>query len=329
MSSEKTIIDIKHHSLMGAIMISVVVSAIYSLYLRMGALNNFETIVTPSVAGDWVYGWQLRNPILSAIIVGLGGAILSIKLGQIASRFNLYGTTTNLTMEIHPLLVMGIMVNVSSLRVLIISLLLLYSISRLFKAYRASNRAGFIVRGAIAMGLTATLYPPMIVLCGIMPFMLILFERTLREAIVTLFAILIVPFTQLYITWLIWDVSFVDSITQFTDSLFIDNDFTLLDSFNGVTIIMLALVLYTSINALFTISLLENTIKARRRLKVIGLYAVAIGLTLLFPSCDTSTFGILALPASLLIPITLLKFSRLISFIIYISFFICTIAAIF
>ncbi|MFI3282922.1 MAG: hypothetical protein SNG10_05330 [Rikenellaceae bacterium] len=322
MTQEKSIFEIRRHPLLGAILLCILMSGLYVAYLIWGVRTPAENIVTPSPLSEWLWHWQKMHPVWSYIIIGCSTAFLGVKLGQLVSRYNLYGTTTHLPMELFPLLMFGVMVNISSLSSIVVVGLVIYSLSKFFGSYRAANCAGSLLSGTMALGGVALLYPPAVVLWSVVPFMVIFFDRTLREVIVTFFGLLVTPFLYIYVRWIMGG-DFWDEIVSFMSLISTHNGYNIIDSFYGVSVVMLTLVLYMMINAVFAISLLENTVKAKHRIRLIVIYAIASIGMIMVPSADTSTFGIIAISAAVLIPVTLLKFGRLISFIMYLAILVC------
>lgn len=296
-------------------------SAFYAIYLWIGEVSDPEQVVCESMVARWIYGWQLEYKLITSIMIGGTVGLLSVKLGQLASRYNLYGFSSHMAMELYPLLLMAIMVNVSSLKGCIVASLILFSMARYFKSYRAANCAGELLNGGVALGGVALLYPPAIVLWAVVPVMVMLFDRTLREVIVAHLALLIVPFAYIYIKWL-WGGDLSELFGELLTSITYSSGFSIVDSFSIVSIVMLALVLYVTINAMFFISTLENTVKAKRRLRLIAIYALVTIIMAVIPSADSSTFGLLAIPASILIPIIMSRLGRAMSFIIYITLYV-------
>ncbi len=321
MTSQKSILEIRRHPLLTAILLGVVFSVVCALYLALGEAHEFERVVSLSMLDGGIYSWQLNHRLISYIFIGCVIAYLSIKMGQLSARYNLYGVTTHLSMELFPLLLMGVMINASSLRGVMVVMLVIFSLARYMGSYRAANCAGALLSGGFALGAAALLYPPAILLWGVVPVMVVLFDRTMREVIVAHVSLLFVPFACLYIRWL-GGADFAAMVGEFLGKITLSSGFSILDSFRGVTIVMLALVLYMTINAIFAISLLENTVKAKRRLRLVVIYALASVAMMALPSADSLIFWIFAIPAALLIPVTMLKVGRLISFILYVALFV-------
>ncbi len=325
MNSKKVIIEIRYHSLLRAMLIGVGLSSIYAAYLWLCSPSIDESVVSSSEVSDWIYCWQTEHEVLSYVLVGFIVAYISIKLGQIASRFNLYGVSSHLPMELYAPILMGVMINVSSLRMALLSLLILFSISRYMNSYKAANCAGSLLSGSLALGCAVLLYPPAILLWIVVPVMLILFDRTLREAIVATVALLFAPFTYLYIKWFLGG-DFQYLVTEFISTIIAKSGFSIIDSFGTLSsipsIIILVLILYMTIVAMFAISTLDNTVKAKRRVRLVVAYAIVSIAMIALPSADCSVFGLIAIPSSLLIPITMIRLRRKMAFTIYLALYI-------
>ncbi len=324
MTPEKTIFEVRQHSLMGAILIAISLSIASVLYLTFASFEPCEMVVSPSAIGGWIERWQMEHPIISFFIILSGVMCIAIKVAQLTSRFSLYGVTSRLPMELYPILSVGVGVNCASLKSMIVSLLITLSMMRFVSSYRNSNSAGVLLGGSMSLGLATLIYPPTFLLWGVVPFVLIIFERTMREVIVAAVSLLIVPVGYIYIQWLM-GASFADELSRFFRLIISSSGYSIIDSFNLATVAIFGLLLYLAINATLVISLLENTIKARRRLKVISIYALILGLMLFVPSSDSSAYALMVIPLSVLAPVSLLKFGRLVSFTIYLLIFVFSI----
>ncbi len=321
MAPEKQILEVRRHSLMTSIIIAISISIVGALYLAFAPFERYERVVAESVLGGWIDAWQVAHPVLSLIIVGVGMVYVSIKLSQLVSRFNLYGTTSHLTLELFPLLSIGVMVNEASLKVFVVVALVAYSLMRYVSSYRNANAVGVLLSGSLALGAVALLYPPAIVLWGVVPCLLVIFERTLREVIVAICSLAIVPFAYIYTRWFLGD-DFCDVWREFVGRIVADSGYSLFESYSVGMLVFSGVLLFVSITAVFAVSLLENTVKARHRLRIVILYWVAVAVMFSLPSVDSTIFAISAIPLSILMPIAMLKFGRGVSFIIYILLFV-------
>ncbi len=328
MTHAKTIFEIRRHPLLSAILIGVILATLFVVNLIWGDISADERVYAPAPWGVVVNSWQVAHPIWAYIIVWCGVSYIAFKLGHLVSRFNIYGTKSFLPIEIYPLLAMGVMVNVNSLNGVLASVLLVRSISRFFSSYRASNSSGFLVRSALSLGVILMLVPASITLWfGIFPILLIM-DRTLREVIVTFIALLFVPFIYMYIGWL-QGADFVDMWDLLISSITHKSGFSIIESFTIPRAIVLVLVLYLTITGMLATPLLENSVKAQRRLRIVAIFAICIGAMSALPSADSSLFMMLSIPLSLLIPITLLRLGRIFSFILYVVLFLASAVVLF
>lgn len=322
MTTEKSIFEIRRHSRLSAIVITMFLSILSVLYLSTSPISDFEAIVAPSSLGGAVDMWQIAHPLWAAIFMWVGISYLAIRVGQLVFRYDLYGTKSYLSIELFPLFIVGLMVNAASLRGVIVTTLVAYSLVRHLSSYRNSNSAGILLSSSIALGLATLLYPSAIVLYAITPFVLIIFERTMREVIVGSVSLLIVPLGYIYILW-VSGADFGAELNRFVELIVTHSGYSTWESLSVVSMAAGGIVLCLAINSVLTLSLLENTIKARRRLQIVVVYMVAIGVMFAMPSSDSLAFMIMAVPLSILIPVTLLTFGRKISFIIYVLLFGC------
>ncbi len=328
MTSDKTIFEVRRHPLLSAILIAVIFSSIYLANLLWGCTTPEEQIFANAVWGDVIHNWQLEHPLISNLFIWCGAIYVSFKVGQATSRFNLYGTVSYLPMELFSLVAMGVMACANSLNGMVASILLLRAILRFFSSYRASNSSGFLVRSSLALGVLLLLIPSSIVLWGVVLPILVISDRTLREVIVAAMALLFVPFIYMYVGWLRGE-EFSHMFSLLVESVAKSSGFSLIEAFTIPRCIVAIIVLYLTVMGAISAKLLDNSVKAQRRLRIVALVALALVVAMTLPSSDSSLLLLFAIPASLLIPAAMLRMSRLLSFIFYIVLLVATAVSIF
>ncbi len=325
MATKRSIFEIRYRPLLSVILTTIVLLSAYSISLAFIPLPQSES---PSLLGGWIDSFETQYPVWSHIFIWAGVVCISIALAQSASRFNIYGVLTPLPMELYAVLLM--IFGVMSLRILLVSVLLLLSMRLFFSSYRASNCAGMLSTAAIYMGVLPLLSPPLIVIwVGIVPIM-ILIDRSIHEVIVTFVSLLIPLFTYLYIAWFNGGCfvgefyNFVDTITAGEGVLeYLPIVYTLHQTpLIIVRLVCVALPILLYIISVFAISNIESTVRAKRRVMVVAIYGGAMLIMLSLPSFSFSLLPLLALPLSLIIPIFMVKVSRTVSFVVYALLFV-------
>ncbi len=313
MTNKRSILEIRQRPLMGAMLSSIALSLIYIATLIFTPIGK---ALTPSPIGDTFAAWQTAHPVISYMVIGLGVIYVSVSVAQCASRFQLYGKPTHLPMELYPLLLMNLGMAQGSIKGLIITLLLLHAILMIFNSFRSANCSGSLCHAALYLGFIPLLYPPLIVLWIALITIVIIFERTLRELLTTIISLLVPIFTYVYILWLRGG-EFLDGWRQFIAELTYCNSFSIIDTLHDTRAITLLPAIYLLVVSIISIAKLDNTLKARRRLIGVAVICICMVISLFIPSSDSTTYGLLALPMSLLCPVAFVKHGRLVSFLIY------------
>ncbi|MFI3319340.1 MAG: hypothetical protein SNH01_01020 [Rikenellaceae bacterium] len=316
MKQERSIYDVTRYPISVGILLSLVVGSLAIWRWSGENLSLSESIVTPSFWGGYIYDWQVAHSGWARTISASILFYLAMKMGILTKKFNLMGRSTHLPFDIFLLLSFGILLNVSYLRFALMALVVSWSLSLFFSSYRSANSAKWLFDGGFYLGLLPMFYPPALLLCALMPFVLILFERTLREALVALLGVVTIPFGYIYVRWCMGG-EFSTPLQQFSHDLMTHSEFRFESLFDNITIAIVVMVLYSALNAILVSSLLDNTPKAKRRLRVVIVMSLLMGAMLLLPSADSTIFGLLAIPLSILVTVTLLKSPRWLSFILY------------
>ncbi len=322
MTTKKAILEVRRHSRLSAIIIAIALSTISTIYTFVTPHPSLEAAATPSTIGAIIDSWQWEHPVWSAIFVWLGIIYLSIKMGQITSKFYLYGTKSNISIEVFPMLYVALTATSTPLQTVVVALLVGHAMVQYVSSYRNTNSLDSLLGGSLSLGFATLLYPPTIALWVVVPSLIVIFERTTREMIVATLSLLIAPVGYVYAQW-VMGAEFGEELRRFFDLIVTPSSYSVWSSSSVPTLAIIGFVLCVSINSILTTSLLENTFKARRRLNIITIYAVAIGAMLAIPSADGSTLMFIAIPLSVLIPITMLNMGRLVSFIIYVLLLAC------
>ncbi len=318
MANKRSIFEIRYRPLLSVILTTIVLLSAYTIALGFAPL---ELSSMPSSLGAGIDAFELSSPVWSHVFIWTGVLYISIGLAQNASRFNIYGTPTPLPMELYVLLLM--IFGGLSLRMLIVSLLIYTSLRRFYSSYRAANSAGILCSAAVYLGVVPLLSPPTIILWLCVVPVMILFDRSIHEMIVTFVSLLIPLFSYLYIIWFMGGsfagefFAFVDTITA-GEGLLAYASTEILDSptlLVRIGCVVVPILLY--ILSLFVLSNVDNTVRAKRRVMVTAIYGGAALAMVALPSFNLLVLPLVALPLSLIIPVFLIKSGRAISFIIY------------
>lgn len=141
--------------------------------------------------------WPLAGRLL-ALAAALGAGIA---VGRISVRSNLYGVNTCLSIPLFGIFVCLLAGQALSLPLLLAVLLLARSVRRFGEALRDGYTFDPLVRASSGLGLLVLLRPAALPILLLLPFGVVLFQRTRRETVVALFGLLLAPLLCCYLNW--------------------------------------------------------------------------------------------------------------------------------
>ncbi len=315
MKLKHNILDITHHTLLFGVILCGLFIWLY-LSRVAGALEPLEG---GSMVAQWIQQWQLSHPSLGVATTVIFLLYNGLSLAIITSRFRLYDHPSCLPLELYIAMSMGVIASETPLLTAIVMAFIVRAQSSLFSSYRSANSSRRLFEGAILIGALPLLYAPLIVMWIVVFAALSLFERSLREAIVVVVGLVIIPLANMYVVWLLGG-EFVAPMGDFVDQITSVSTFKLVSLFDSVwQIAMLVIYIYICINGMLLSSVLENTPKARRRIIMVIMLFILLSLTVLLPSVTSMTIALVGLPAALLAPIALMKLPRPLSAALYVA----------
>ncbi len=125
----------------------------------------------------------------------------AMSTGRMSVRHNLYGVGTCLAIPLVGIFLLGLLPAGGALQAAVGALLLAYSTKNFARSFRNGYAFDALLRGGGYLGLLVVLFPATLPLVVLLPFAVVLFRRTLREAAVALFGALLPLLLLGYVTW--------------------------------------------------------------------------------------------------------------------------------
>ncbi len=320
MQQRKSIFEVRYRTLLGAIVSSLVMAALYIASMVVVDYSG-SMVVAPSPLGGCLTRWGVEHPVMAYMLLSVGMLYITINVAQVASRLRIYGVSTHLPMEMYPMMMLAVGVRGDMTVGVVLMLMLLSAMKNMFSSYRATNSSGVLSIAALTLGAMPLFYPPAIVLWIVVPPTLIIFERTLREVIVALVILMVPLFSYLYILWM-QGGDFAVEASRFWSYVVDCGGVCIWSSVSIVEVVVYVLVGLVMLLSSVAMFQLDNTVKARRRLVMSSLLAFACIVMALLPSSSGLSLWLLALPLALLAPIVFIRLGRVVSFWVYVVLFI-------
>lgn len=260
-------------------------------------------------------GWL--KIILSAVLIFIN----SILLTRIIIKYSISSERTYLPMIMFLLPAYCIFMPTATITEALSSLLLIISSMQMIAGFKRSYQFAEVFKSAFALGFIPLLYSPAICLVAILPITLIIYNRTLREALAGVVGLL-TPILLCSFCWWLAGYEPLYLIHSLTESLSKPYEFNILSAIGnkGITaltfsVLHWAIILYS----LFTIILRLSTLRPRVKkifIHFINLF-ICIAAMLLVPSNSIITFSISSVPIALISTIFFIVHKGRISTIIY------------
>lgn len=148
-----------------------------------------------------ICAFQTAFPGWSKLIAVFAFLFTSVSVGRQAIRYNLYKVSTCISIPLVAILACLVGLEGLSLQGILSMTFLAYFMKNFARSFRSGYTFDAVFRTGLYMGALICLTPATLPLLLIMPFGLLLFRRTLREVVVALAGLLVLPLALSYVNW--------------------------------------------------------------------------------------------------------------------------------
>ena len=274
-----------------------------------------------TLPGMWVDAFHSKYPawgtILSAVVVMFVG----VGVGRNVTSLGLYQARTTVSIPLYAILSCGIFIASDSLAVALSSYFVLQMLRYLCGGYVRGTDFNFAFFAGFYAALAPMFYSPALLFALLLPVAVLMFGLSWRE-IVVMIAGLLLPFAAIsYIHWLCGG-DFAMPMVALSENFVSHNGYTLWGSESVVALTMMGLSLFVVICAILSFFGDKRTVALRQR-TILAFYIVVFVVAcaaFALPSATTGVFMLVALPASVLMPVVLLRLSDAVSNLVIVLF---------
>lgn len=238
--------------------------------------------------------------------------------GRLTARYNLYTVGTCLPIPLYAIIACGILIGPDYLAGFAASMLLVLATKNYCRSF--CNGYGFdaIFRASLYLGLLPLVYAPALPLLLILPLAVLLFRRTLREAVVAVAGLLLPTLTACYVYWGMGD-EFTSPLTALYETAIAGMPLRLFTEIPLPAQAMLGGILLLDLTALFFF--LSDIYAAGTKPRFVLFFNIGILATSLVllasPAATAGMFALLAVPSAILIPVFFVRIHRAIALPVY------------
>lgn len=160
--------------------------------------DGFLAIATPE---ELLLRFQNACPGWSRWIGGLLMLFTGTSLGRLTVRYNLYNAGTCLAIPLFGAIATGLISNGNYLPILTATTLLALAVKNYCRSFRSGYSFDALFRASLYLGILPLVAPAALPLVLLLPLAVLLFRRTLREAVVALAGLLLPILTFCYVNW--------------------------------------------------------------------------------------------------------------------------------
>lgn len=272
--------------------------------------------------GDLLVRLQTAQPLLTRLLCGVGlfwGALL---LGRATVRCALYPVHTYLAIPLYGLCSCGLLADGAFVIQCVASLLLLFAVRNFYASFHNGYRFQQLFRGAFCLGLLPLVYAPALPLVALLPVALLLFKRSAREGCVALFGLVLPLFACSYAGWAAGQP--FDSCVRALGEAFMRPSGWSLAQPMPVTFALFGLLLFLALWAVFDSLRHLHGFGARPRAVYLFNWLLLPGVVALcfLPSATEAVAGLFAVPAAVLVPLSLTRLPAPVSGLLYVGLFV-------
>ncbi|WP_418982419.1 hypothetical protein [Alistipes sp.] len=289
------------------------------------AANGHPAVGGPANAGlaltmpdRWPALLQAARPGWSKAIAALLLLFTGLTAGRLAVRYNLYAVATCLGIPLFGLFVCGIGSGTDYLSGLCTVALLALSVKHFARAFCNGYAFDALFRASFYLGLTLLSDPATLPLLLLLPLAVILFRRTLREAVVALAGLVLGPLALCYVNWGMGG-DFAAPLASVVQTFLSGEPLGLFAALPLPQLVLLGGILLLDLAAVFCLLTDMYAVGTKARFILlfnIGTLAAACGL-LCGPAAIPTSVALAAFPSALLQPFLFVRMNRALSATIY------------
>ena len=286
----------------------VVVAAFARAWVTQRFAGEIPAVNAP--LGHYTAAFRLSWPLLSAAVSIVMLFAAGFLIGRNTVRAELYTTRCFLAMPLFGVVSCGVLLSYDFLTQSLTLLLMALASRNYYNSFHRHYCFDRMFRGSLYVGLIPLIYAPGVGLLLLIPLVVLLFRRTLREAVVALAGVVLPLFFVSFIHWAVGG-GFDEPARQIAAAVMADSGYHFFGGNTLFSLIAWGLILFLVICSAASVLLDVYTLRAKpRNILFYNLYVLCVVAGIYFVPGSTAVTLTLAAPAAAtLIPVVLTKFN--------------------
>ena len=284
----------------------IIAAAAVRSHLAPLAAESFADI--PTLFGSMLSRWQNMHPTAALCVSGAVWFAAGWIIGLVVRVRELYFVRTTITIPVYGIAACGIIWAGDTLAASVASLLFAAAIRSYISSFRDGYGFSQIFFGSLCMGLLPLLYAPAVTLLALVPLAVIIFKRSMREAIVAVAGLIFAPLAVSYIFWAAGG-DFTAPVMQSVEALTAVSGYRFFGTATaGAAVLACMLLAMVLGSALISSANIYSMNSRARYITFFNLCAFAVALTTLaLPSSTATALGLIAVPTAIVVPVMLVQ----------------------
>lgn len=268
--------------------------------------ESIPNVVTP--IGAWLQQLQNFIPGFSALIWGAFVVVAGLSVGRSGVRFSLYPAYTLMGIPIFGVVASCVMLSGDYLVSMVASLVMMLATRYTHRCVMRSKSFSDLSLAMLAYGVLPLIYAPAAILLVVLPVISFIVRNTWRDFVVIISSLYLPVLALCYWSWC-GGTGFLQPIEALYTTLLTPSEFSLFSTLNPASVLLLGVLL---VMVLCSFSLIISDkyslkVKARAMMRFNSLMLLSTIALIFAPSATATSFAIIALPASMLVPLIFVR----------------------
>lgn len=286
----------------------IVIAVVFSLrsYLFPVGDEAIPNVTTP--LGHLLQTVQQQVPILAAVIWALSIIVAGLNAGRYGVRLSLYPAYTLMGISLFGVVATAVMVSSDYLLTASAMAVMLLATKYIQRCIMRSGTFSDLSLSMLYFGLLPLIYAPAALLYVAMPLLVLVARASWRDELVTLASLLFPPAALCYWSWCAGN-EFLEPAIKIYESMLTQSEFNFFGTINPAGVLLLGVLLVMIMCAITLVVSDKYSLKVKSRVVMRFnslMLALLVGMFFL-PSSTPTHFVLLAVPASMLLPLIFVR----------------------
>ena len=263
---------------------------------------------TPTPIGIFLQNLQTKIPTLSAVIWALCAMFAGLGVGRYAAKYSIYPAYTLMAIPVLGVMATAVIVSGDYLVSSAVLLLMLHATKYIHRCVMRSKSFGDISLAMLCYGVIPLVFAPAAILYVTLPILILVLYNSWRNWLVAVSSLIFPLLSVSYWSWCAGE-EFLSSAQLIYNSALAGSEFHLFSTLNLASILLLGVVIMMVLCAMSLIISDRYSLKVNSRAAMrfnLFMMLVCIGMFFL-PSATATTFAMISLPVSMLVPIIFVR----------------------